>query len=127
VSPSSPSAFALVALGGAAGAMLRHALNVALAGAAWPKATFVANVAGCLLFGLVAGLAMGRMPETVRLLVVTGFLGGLTTFSAFGGETASLLRQRPAAAAAYAAASVAAGLAGVIGGERLGLLLRGPR
>lgn len=116
--------FALVALGGAAGACLRHGVNLLLAGGAWPRATLVANVTGCLAFGIVTGLAAGRMPEAWRLLVVTGLLGGYTTFSAFGGESVSLLRQRPAWAAAYVAASVVLGLLGVALGERLGLAMR---
>ena len=127
MSPTSPQAFFLVALGGAIGALLRHGLNVALAGSAWPKSTLMANVLGCLAFGLVAGLAAGRVPDGVRFFVVTGILGGFTTFSAFAGETASLLRQRPAAGAAYACASVAAGLLGVIVGERFGFLFRASR
>lgn len=119
--------FVLVALGGAVGACLRHGANLLLAGSAWPRATLLVNVTGCLAFGLAAGIAQGRMPEAWRLLLVTGLLGGFTTFSAFGGESVALLRQRPAWAGAYIAASVLLGLGAVLAGERLGMALRSMR
>lgn len=62
--------------------------------AAFPAGTLVVNVTGSLLIGLLAGLAESRSifgPEA-RLLLVTGLLGGYTTFSAFSLETLVLLR-----------------------------------
>ena len=93
----------LVAGGGAAGSVLRYlvsgvAQRVLVPGAGtlatFPAGTLVVNVTGSLLIGLLAGLAESRAvfgPE-VRLLLVTGFLGGYTTFSAFSLETLLLLR-----------------------------------
>ncbi len=118
------AAFALVAIGGAAGACLRHAAGLWLAHEAWPRATFAVNVTGCFALGLVTGALAGRMPEAWRLLVVVGLLGGFTTFSAFGGETVSLLRSRPGLAAAYALGSVAAAIVAVALGLRLAGMLR---
>jgi fluoride exporter len=93
----------LVAGGGAAGSVLRYlvsgvAQRMLVPGsgtlATLPAGTLVVNVTGSLLIGLLAGLAESRAvfgPE-VRLLLVTGFLGGYTTFSAFSLETLLLLR-----------------------------------
>jgi CrcB protein len=89
----------LVALGGAigsvarfklAGYVLHHTID-------WrfPAGTFAVNVIGCLVAGLLAGLAekYDFMSAETRLLVFTGILGGFTTFSAFGLETMFLLRR----------------------------------
>ena len=89
----------LVAAGGAAGCVLRYAtgLLVAPQTIAWrfPVATFVVNVLGCLIAGLLIGLAETRafLTPDLRILLFTGFLGGFTTFSAFGVETVSLLQK----------------------------------
>jgi CrcB protein len=83
---------ALVALGGGLGSAARYAvtgLAQRAAGAtAWPVGTLTVNLSGSLLIGLFAGLALGRSPpaEGLRLLLVTGVLGGYTTFSAFSLE-----------------------------------------
>lgn len=89
----------LVALGGAVGSvarykvsgwMLQHTLD-------WrfPAGTFAVNVFGCLLAGLLAGLAEKHefLSADARLLLFTGLLGGFTTFSAFGLETMFLVRK----------------------------------
>jgi CrcB protein len=92
-----------VASGGAAGSVLRYVVSgfaqrVLVPGAgpfaAFPAGTLVVNVSGSLLIGLVAGLAESRalIGPDVRLLLVTGVLGGYTTFSAFSLETLLLLR-----------------------------------
>jgi len=63
--------------------------------------TTVINLTGSLLLGLVAGLtAASVLPETVRLVVGTGFLGGYTTFSTASVETVRLAQQRRWGAAA---------------------------
>ena len=89
--------FAAVGAGGAAGAVSRFA--VSLAAAAWvPRAawlgTLAANWAGCLLIGVVlhAAASEDRVGPLFRAVAVTGFLGGLTTFSTFGAEAVSLGR-----------------------------------
>ena len=84
---------AAVALGGACGSVLRWRLVVWLGALDWPIAPgiLVANLVGglCIGFSIVA---FERMPsEGMRLLLVTGVLGGLTTFSSFSGESLSLM------------------------------------
>ena len=94
ITPLSPLAQAgAVALGGALGSLLRWRLVVWLAALDWPIAPgiLVANLVGglCIGFSLVA---FDRMPsEGMRLLLVVGVLGGLTTFSSFSGESLSLM------------------------------------
>jgi CrcB protein len=114
-----------VAGGAAVGAVLRYLLGAwvtARAGPGFPFGTLLINLIGCLLIGVVLTLAAGRLPlkEPVRLLLVTGLLGGFTTFSSFGYETYSLvLRGAWPAALAYVAASVAGGLLLVAAGAWL--------
>ncbi|KFN48710.1 fluoride efflux transporter CrcB [Arenimonas composti] len=112
-----------VGLGGALGAIARYGVSLALAGSAarFPWPTFAVNVLGCLLIGLVAGV-LARAPDgdTLRLFVVTGVLGGFTTFSAFGLETLTLMRRGDAAlAAVYVLGSVGVCLFAVWLGSRL--------
>lgn len=91
-------ALALVFLGGGLGASLRHLLGgtvQALArSATFPWGTFVVNVSGCFVIGLLAQLSESRgVPSgQARTFVFVGVLGGYTTFSSFGNETINLLR-----------------------------------
>jgi CrcB protein len=108
----------LVALGGAVGSMARYKLSgyVLHHTVDWrfPAGTFAVNVVGCLVAGVLAGLADKHdffTPEA-RLLLFTGVLGGFTTFSAFGLETMFLLKRGDVlVAGANVALSVVAGLA----------------
>lgn len=115
---------ALVALGGAIGAMLRHNLGrlmTHLLGPstvmAFPWATLAANVIGSLAMGLLAGwLARhgGEQAASFRLFLGVGLLGGFTTFSSFSLEMMLLIeRGQPSLAFVYGAISVLAGLAGL--------------
>jgi CrcB protein len=81
-----------VALGAAAGALLRWQAGLWLAARGpFPLGTLLVNVVGGLLIGMaLVGLARPDQ-QLWRLLVVTGFLGGLTTFSAFSAESLQLL------------------------------------
>jgi len=94
--------------------------------ALFPLGTLAVNLAGCFLIGFAATLLQERLtvaPE-LRLLVLVGVLGGFTTFSTFGYETAELVRDgNLALAAANAFGSVALGLAGVWLGTALGRAL----
>ena len=111
-------ALLLVALGGAIGSVARYKLSglVLHHTIDWrfPAGTFTVNVLGCLVAGVLAGLAEEHdllSPET-RILLFSGLLGGFTTFSAFGLETMFLLKRGDfAIAAANVLLSVAAGLA----------------
>ena len=86
----------LVGFGGFAGSVARYCLSVASQRLSfeWPLGTLAANVLGCLLIGVIAGLsARGEVvsPE-VRLALATGFCGGFTTMSSMIYETAEMLR-----------------------------------
>jgi CrcB protein len=89
----------LVGLGGAFGAIARYQLSTwvlqRLEGWRFPLGTFVVNVLGCLIAGLLAGLVAKHelFAAEMRLLLFTGVLGGFTTFSAFGMETVMLLKR----------------------------------
>ena len=102
-----------VGLGGFAGAVARYLLGGWLLhhtiAARFPWSTFAVNVLGCLLIGLLSGAAerLDWFTPMMRLLLLTGLLGGFTTFSAFGLETVYLLRRGDIlVAAAYALSSV---------------------
>ena len=97
----------LVALGGTAGTAVRVAVTPPHPAAAFPLATFVVNLVGAALLGLLAErLARGRTgPRSRRLglLLGTGALGGFTTYSALAVDTVQLLRHgEPGLATAYA-------------------------
>lgn len=123
----------LVASGGAAGSALRYAVSGVVqrwfvAGtasvAAFPAGTLVVNVTGSLLIGLVAGLAESRalFGAEARLLLVSGVLGGYTTFSAFSLETLLLLRAGQVTTAMTSVAlQVLLGLAAAFAGFTVGL------
>ncbi|MGQ3051201.1 MAG: fluoride efflux transporter CrcB [Roseateles sp.] len=86
---------AAVAVGAALGALTRWQAGVLFNGRwmSFPFGTLLVNVVGGLLIGMALEW-LGRQPnEIFKLLLVTGFLGGLTTFSAFSGESLALLRQ----------------------------------
>jgi len=89
--------YLLVAAGGALGATARFLLTDLVHRVTtpfFPWGTFIVNVSGCFVFGLVAGLgdARGVVTPNVRAFVLVGILGGYTTFSSFTFETMSLAR-----------------------------------
>lgn len=109
----------LVGIGGATGSILRYLSSVVTAKYfthAFPLATFAVNIIGCLLIGLLIGNMEHRQlanPE-LRLLLITGFCGGYTTFSAFASENLTLLQAgNYITGFAYIAASVLVGLLAV--------------
>lgn len=92
-------AAALAVAGGAAlGAVLRWLLGLALNGLfpLLPLGTLAANLGGGYAIGVLAGLALGQpgLSEMTRLFLVTGLLGGLTTFSTFSLEAVTLLQRQ---------------------------------
>lgn len=90
----------LVAIGGAFGAVARHASNElcrwlleSKLGRFWPLSTLLVNVAGCFAMGVLMALfRRQQLSDEWRLLLVTGGLGALTTFSAFSFETLMFAR-----------------------------------
>ena len=88
----------LIAIGGAVGTLARYGTHVLARGASeranFPLATLIVNLLGCFLIGYLQGLLVERLAvrEEYRLAIVVGFLGGFTTFSTFGWDTAALLR-----------------------------------
>lgn len=110
----------LVAFGGAIGAVLRALAAQWLARDGFPVATLAVNVTGGLAIGLLAGLAARGGLGAWQPLLITGVLGGFTTFSAFSLETVAFLEAGTVAMAAlYVGASV--GLSA--GAAMLGLAL----
>ena len=116
------SQFALICVGGAVGTGVRYLtglLAVHWLGAGFPYGTLAVNLAGAFLIGLAQQLAGALIPEAVRLFLVVGVLGGMTTYSAFTFETVRLIEEGEAVAAlrnvfgtiATCAAAAAVGLA----------------
>ena len=83
----------LVGLGSCAGGILRYLVSLALPprGSGFPTATFIVNIAGCLLIGLLYGL-FSKYSETHSALLTTGLCGGFTTFSTFSNEAVTMLQ-----------------------------------
>ena len=105
----------LVACGGAAGAVCRYGVGLAFAGAgaatAFPWGTLTVNIAGSFCIGLLWGLCAGAdwFLEWGRAVLVIGFLGAFTTFSAFSIETVLMIHGgRIGTAIAYVGISVLA-------------------
>ena len=89
--------------GAAIGAWIRWGLGIALNASILPMGTLVANLGGGLLMGMaIAYFASTSAQDPTRLLVMTGFLGGLTTFSAFSAEAFNFLQKQQYAWAAGA-------------------------
>ena len=94
----------LIAIGGALGSVARYLLSTFVlraTGTLFPLGTFVVNVVGCLVFGLIAGAAIERvqLAPGLRLFLLTGILGGFTTFSSYAFESLGLLQDGQFAAA----------------------------
>ncbi|CAK08056.1 fluoride efflux transporter CrcB [Rhizobium leguminosarum] len=112
----------LVAFGGAIGSVLRYYVGqwaLRLMGSAFPWGTLAVNVVGCFVIGVFAELIARKFDASVelRLLLITGFLGGFTTFSAFSLDAISLFERGEAVAGGiYIAASVGLSMAAVIAG-----------
>ena len=102
--------------GAAIGAWIRWGLGIALNASMLPMGTLVANLGGGLLMGMAMAYfastsAQDTLQHTLRLLVMTGFLGGLTTFSAFSAEAFTFLqKQQYAWAAGHIASHVVGSL-----------------
>ncbi|HVM22299.1 MAG TPA: fluoride efflux transporter CrcB [Sphingomicrobium sp.] len=115
--------YLIVFLGAGLGGALRHGVNVAAARyAAFPVGTMTVNVLGSFLMGLLAGYVMHHtgISQQTRLFLVTGVLGGFTTFSAFSLDAALLIeRHQYGLAAGYVAGSVIAAISALFIGLAL--------
>lgn len=117
--------YLIIFVGSGIGGALRHGVNVAsshLVGHAFPAGTLFVNIIGSLLMGLLVGIfsCKGCGDPGLRLFLATGVLGGFTTFSTFSMDIVTLYRRGElAAAAAYAAGSVAVSVGALV----LGLYL----
>ena len=112
-----------VALGGGLGSVLRYLVTLAVtqrAGPGFPWATLLINVAGSLVIGIIAELSVTRalgIGSVTRLFLMTGILGGFTTFSTFSLDIVTLASERAALLAiAYASGSVILGFAAAFAG-----------
>jgi CrcB protein len=117
--------FLIVGLGGAVGSMLRYAVQKffqAQTAAAFPTGTLLVNIAGCFLIGILWSMISRSLTwnEEMKLLLMTGFCGGFTTFSAFTLEGIGLLKEnRTVLFVIYLTASVLGGLLATFIGIRI--------
>ena len=117
--------YLLVFIGGGLGASLRHTVNIACArciGTSFPWGTFLINITGSIAMGLISGyLAFkGEASQPWRLFLMTGILGGYTTFSAFSLDTALLYERGDIGLTlAYVLGSVVLSIAGLFAGLAL--------
>lgn len=86
----------LVGLGGGIGSVFRYLTSILTSkyyANTFPLATFVTNVLGCFIIGLLIGyFANSNTDNNLKLLFITGFCGGYTTFSTFAAENIALLQ-----------------------------------
>jgi len=111
----------LVGAGGAAGSMLRYLCQRSFNATVFPYGTLLVNIAGCFLVGLLAGVLLKNNTQTsLVLLLMTGFCGGFTTFSAFSLEGIQLLQKGQwLLLSLYISVSVFAGLLSVFLGYKI--------
>lgn len=86
----------------------------------FPWGTFAVNIIGCLLIGLFTGIAAsGHLPAQWKLVLVTGFCGGFTTFSTFMNENYLLGKDNLMMLAIYTVASLALGMGALVVGYKI--------
>lgn len=118
----------LVALGGALGSVARYGVNVwtmRAFGPGFPWGTLTVNVVGGLVMGLIAALlALKGGTNELRVFLMTGIMGGITTFSAFSLDAVALWERGEATTATvYVAASVVLSIGALVAGLALGRAL----
>ncbi len=117
----------LVFVGGGLGALSRHAVGRATfhaLGPGFPWGTLTVNVVGSLLIGLAVGLfSFFETGQPARLFLITGFLGGFTTYSAFSLDALTLWMRDPWMAGLYVTASMTLSFAAIVAGVLLSRLV----
>jgi fluoride exporter len=109
----------LVGAGGGIGSILRYLIQRYM-NAGYPWGTMAVNILGCFIIGLLWGLFTKHVSEQMRLLLVTGFCGGFTTFSSFTYEGVDMMMQdRWLPFIGYVTGSVAIGLGATYFGYKL--------
>jgi fluoride exporter len=105
--------FLLVGAGGALGSMLRYAGNLLYSSKSFPLTTFLINIIGSFVIGLVIGYSIKNQSSlNWKLFLTTGICGGFTTFSAFSYENLLLLQNgKVFTSLLYIAGSVVFGIA----------------
>lgn len=107
----------LVLLGGALGSLVRYSVSEFMqkySDGTFPLGTLIVNLAGCLLIGLIWGIAeQGNISVNLRTFIFIGLLGGFTTFSAFSVETMNLFRDN----------EIRLGIINILANNILGILL----
>ena len=116
----------MVGCGGFVGAVARYLLSKAVAVDGWPLGTLCVNLVGCLLIGLLMGLAQRHqwLSPSAMALLVTGFCGAVTSFTTFANvQVTAGTGGHWLTAAAYLAASLVGGLLMVLAGRSLATLI----
>ena len=112
-----------VALGGAIGSMLRYLTNVGAKqafGPGYPSGTLIVNIVGSFVMGFLVVFLARKGGNHLAPFLMTGVLGGFTTFSAFSLDTLTIWeRGEPVGAFVYVAASVLLSLAAIVAGLAL--------
>lgn len=114
-----------VFIGGGVGSVIRYLIGRLVTpyinATSFLWATFIANTLGCLLIGIFAALLVkGCLSEHLRLLLIVGLCGGMTTFSTFSNESLTLLRNgEHLLFCVYMLASTAVGLVSIIIGNKI--------
>ncbi|GAC1419821.1 MAG: fluoride efflux transporter CrcB [Gemmatimonadaceae bacterium] len=122
--------FLLIAVGGAAGSVLRYLIGGAvqrMSTGGFPIGTMFVNVSGCFLIGMLVRQVFNmQVSPELRALLLVGFCGGFTTFSAFSAETVGLIESGEyGRAAGYIILSVALCLGATFAGMAAMRLLEG--
>jgi CrcB protein len=110
-------------IGGAAGSIMRYLISFFINkynSGVFPLATFIVNIVGCFIIGLLLAFVEKNMAlaNEIRMLMIVGFCGGLTTFSAFSAENITLFHNgNYVTLAIYVLASVILGVAAVFLGK----------
>lgn len=115
----------LVALGGAVGSIGRYLIS-RMVESSFPWTTFTVNILGSLFIGLFVGMAdKGNVSPEMKLLLVTGFCGGFTTFSTFSNESFNMMKVGDVLQTAlYVGASVIIGILAVWVGMYLSKIIK---